>query len=373
MKKIIVLGTGMIGSAIAIDLAKEFEVTAVDIIRKNFDLLKSNFVKVVQADVSKTNVIKKIVKNFDLVIGALPSHIGFQTLKSVIEAKKNVVDISFFDEDAFELDGLAKRNNVIAVVDCGVAPGLSNIILGYHNSKMKINSFECYVGGLPFKRTLPYQYKAPFSPKDVIEEYTRPARMVEHGSVITKQALSDSELIDFEEVGTLEAFNTDGLRTLLKTIKIPNMKEKTLRYPGHLEIIKNLRDSGFFSKEQVKINGKKISPIDFSSNILFNHWKLEPNEWEFTILKIKISGIENGRKKEYTYSLFDVFDNETKTTSMARTTGYTCTSAARLILNGEYLEKGISPPEFIGTGEKCFKSLIQQLKERKINIKCVEK
>ena len=373
MQKIIVLGTGMIGSAISIDLAKEFEVTAVDIGKSNFDLLKSHSVKVVQADVLKSNEIKKIIKNFDLVIGALPSRIGFQTLRSIIESKKNVVDISFFDEDAFQLDDLAKRNNVTAIVDCGVAPGLSNIILGYHNSKMKINSFECYVGGLPFKRTLPFQYKAPFSPKDVIEEYTRPARMVEHGTVITKPALSESELIDFEDVGTLEAFNTDGLRTILKTMRVPNMKEKTLRYPGHLDIIKNLRDSGFFSKEQIEINGKKISPIDFSSNILFRHWKLEPNEWEFTILKIVISGIEKGKKKEYVYNLFDVFDNETKTTSMARTTGYTCTSVARLILNGEYLQKGISPPEFVGAKGKCFKSLFEYLKERKISIKCVEK
>ncbi|MCL5028070.1 MAG: saccharopine dehydrogenase NADP-binding domain-containing protein [Bacteroidetes bacterium] len=373
MKKIIVLGSGMIGSAIAIDLAKDFDVTAADVNKNNFELLKNHSIKVIQADVSKPATVKKIIKDFDLVIGALPSRIGFETLKSIIEAGKNVVDISFFDEDAFQLDYIAKKKKVTAVVDCGVAPGLGNIILGYHNSKMKINSFEGYVGGLPFKRILPFQYKAPFSPKDVIEEYTRPARIVENGSVVIKPALSESELIDFEDVGTLEAFNTDGLRTLLTTMKIPHMKEKTLRYPGHLEIIKTLRESGFFSKEQIEINGMKILPIDFSSNLLFRHWKLEPNEWEFTILQIKISGVEKGKKKEYIYNLFDVFDNKTKTTSMARTTGYTCTSVARLILNGDYFQKGISPPEYIGSDEKCFKKLNQYLKDRNITLKCVEK
>ncbi len=372
-QKIIVIGAGMIGRAIAIDLAKDFDVTAVDANKNNFDLLKKYSIKVIQVDVSKSTTVKKIIKNFDLVIGALPSRIGFQTLKSIIEAGKNVVDISFFNEDAFQLDELAKKKNVTAVVDCGVAPGLGNIILGYHNSKMKINSFECYVGGLPFKRILPFQYKAPFSPKDVLEEYTRPARIVENGKVVTKPALSESELIDFEDVGTLEVFNTDGLRTLLKTMKIPHMKEKTLRYPGHLEIIKTLRDSGFFSKEQIEINGVKILPIDFSSNLLFRYWKLEPNEWEFTILQIKISGIEKGKEKEYIYNLFDVFDNKTKTTSMARTTGYTCTSVARLIISGDYFQKGISPPELIGADEKSFKKISRYLKDRNITLKCVER
>ncbi len=366
-QKIIVLGAGMIGSAIAFDLSKDFDVTSADIDKEKLNSLKRKYsIKTLNADLTDRTSIKSIIKNFDLVIGALPSKFGFQTLKAVVEAGKNIVDISFFDEDAFELEEIAKMRNVTAVVDCGVAPGLSNIVLGYHNSKMKIDSFECYVGGLPFKRTLPFQYKAPFSPMDVIEEYTRPARLVENGNVVVKPALSDSELIDFENIGTLEAFNTDGLRSLLKTMKISNMKEKTLRYPGHINIIKILRDSGFFSKEQIDLNGIKVKPIDLSSKILFKHWKFDPAEKEFTILQIKISGIEKGKRKKYIYDLFDVFDDETKISSMARTTGHTCTAAARLVLNGDYDRKGISPPEFIGAKKKCFDKIIEHLRRRKV-------
>ncbi len=129
-------------------------------------------INTIVADLSSQSEIKKVIKDFDLVIGALPGFMGFNTLKSIIEAGKNVVDISFFPEDPFLLDKLAKDKNVTAVVDCGVSPGLSNIVLGYHNKKMKVNNYRCIVGGLPYKRDWPFQYKAYFSPIDVIEEYT---------------------------------------------------------------------------------------------------------------------------------------------------------------------------------------------------------
>lgn len=144
------------------------------------------------------------------------------------------------------MDTLAKQKNVTAIVDCGVAPGMSNWVLGHYNTQMKIQEFECMVGGLPMQRIKPWEYKAPFSPVDVIEEYIRPARYVVNGEIITRPALSDAELIDFPVVGTLESFNTDGLRSILFTMKhIPNMKEKTLRYPGHIALIQSLQKPGF--------------------------------------------------------------------------------------------------------------------------------
>src|SRR6185503_12264879 len=150
----------------------------------------------------------------------------------------DVVDISFFPEDALLLDKLAKQKEVTAITDCGVAPGLSNLIIGRYNEEMKIDSFECYVGGLPKERIPPFQYKAPFSPVDVIQEYIRPARLVENGKLVIKPAMSDKEILHFDEAGDLEGFNTDGLRSLVTTMKhIPDMKEKTLRYPGHIDLI----------------------------------------------------------------------------------------------------------------------------------------
>ncbi len=248
MKKVIVLGAGLVGNVIARDLVKdpEIEVTVSDINQEALDFLQNNFnIQVIRADLSNTDNLRKIISDFDLVVGAVPGFMGYQTLKTVIEEGKDIVDISFFDEDPFSLSELAKEKGVTAVVDCGVAPGLSNIILGYINSIMEnVNSFLCYVGGLPVIRTWPYEYKAPFSPIDVIEEYTRPARFVENGKLVVKPALSDAELLEFEGMGTLEAFNTDGLRTLLKTMDhIPNLKEKTLRYPGHIEKIRILRET----------------------------------------------------------------------------------------------------------------------------------
>jgi saccharopine dehydrogenase-like NADP-dependent oxidoreductase len=329
-------------------------------------LEKHSSIKTKQVDLSNSKNILEVISGYDLVIGALPSTIGLQTLKEVIEADKNVVDISFLPEDPFELDDLAKKKNVIVIVDCGVAPGMSNMILGYHNHKMKVEKFDCMVGGLPVKRTWPFEYKAPFSPIDVLEEYTRPARVVENGEVVVKEALSDRELIEFDQIGTLEAFNTDGLRTLLKTMKIPFMRERTLRYPKHAELMNVLSETGFFNKEPLEISGKKISPIDLTARLLFPKWKLEENEEEFTAMRIEIEGTENGQKRKVVYNLFDRYDIETQTSSMARTTGYTCTAVANLILNGEYIREGISPPEYIGAEENSFKKVMEYLDERGI-------
>ncbi|HSP88635.1 MAG TPA: saccharopine dehydrogenase C-terminal domain-containing protein [Ignavibacteriaceae bacterium] len=369
MKKIIVLGAGMVGSAIAIDLSKNYDVTSADINLQNLTKLKKQKIKTVLSNLSDKKILTNLIKDFDLVIGAVPGFMGFNTLKTVIEAKKNIVDISFFSEDPFELDNLAKEKNVTAVVDCGVAPGLSNMILGYHNNKMKIDFFKCCIGGLPFKRSMPFQYKAPFSPIDVIEEYIRPARIMENGFVIIKEALTGSELIEVENIGTLEAFNTDGLRTLLKTMKVPTMIEKTLRYPGHIDAIKILKQAGYFSHQAIDLNGTNIKPVDLSAKLLFPLWKLEENEHEFTYMQLYIKGKEKSVKKEFTYKMFDVFDDKTKTSSMARTTGYTCNAVADLILNGNYKRRGISPPEFVGEDEKCFKKILTYLEKRNIIVK----
>jgi len=363
-QKIIILGGGMVGSAIAADLSKEFDITVADINQEVINQLKTNLkIDAIQTDLNSDHSLSNLVSGFDLVICAVPGYMGFNTLKSVIEAGKNVVDISFFSEDPFELDKLAKQNNVVALVDCGIAPGFSNIILGYYSTQINIDRFICYVGGLPFKRTLPFQYKAPFSPSDVIEEYVRPSRIIENGKVIVKPALSEPELIESEYVGTLEAFYTDGLRTLIQTMNIPEMKEKTLRYPGHIDLMRTLRDTGFFNKEKININDQLVSPLDITSQLLFPLWKLDRNEHEFTVLKLIIEG----EQKKITFNLFDKYDEKSQTTSMARTTGYTCCAVSRLVLNGNYNAPGISPPEFVGKNKNCFDYVTTYLKERNIN------
>lgn len=368
MNNIIVLGAGMVGSAIVFDLHKEHKITVADINIHALERLNQKYgVNILKLDVSDGEALKKAIASFDLVIAAVPGFMGYKTLKAIIECGKNVVDISFFPENALELEELAKQNNVTAIVDCGVAPGMDNIILGYHNTHMQITDFVCMVGGLPKERKWPFQYKAPFSPVDVIEEYTRPARLVQHKQVLVKPALSEWELVNIDGMGTLEAFNSDGLRSLIYTMgHIPNMVEKTLRYPGHAHLIMALRDSGFFNQQTISIKGVEISPLEFSSKILFAEWKLKPEDEEYTVMRFSIKGTENGKEKTIVYNLFDQTDKINNISSMARTTGYTCTAAARLILNKLYTQTGIIAPELIGSKKDCFDFVMAQLSERNI-------
>ncbi|OFX45175.1 MAG: saccharopine dehydrogenase [Bacteroidetes bacterium GWC2_33_15] len=375
MKKIIILGAGMVGKAMAIDLSKKHEVMSTDIDVNSLNYLSENYnIKTQVLDVTNEKELSKAIKPFDIVVSAVPGFLGLQTMIQVIKNKKNLVDISFLPEDVLHLDQLAKENNVTVIMDCGVAPGMPNIIAGYHNEKMKIENFEYMVGGLPIVRTFPFEYKAPFSPCDVIEEYTRPARYVENSKMIVKPAMSDTEFIDFDNVGTLEAFNSDGLRSLIFTLSnIPNMKEKTLRYPGHINMIKALKAAGFLDYETIKVKGKEISPFDFTSEILFKIWKLEPEEQEFTIMRIILKGEENGLKKEIIYDLHDKYDAKEKLSSMARTTGFTATAAVNMVLNDVFAKKGVFPPELVGKYPECFTYMINYLKERNIHYKKMEK
>src|SRR5687768_2270319 len=365
MKNVIVLGAGLVGKEMATDLAQNFDVTAVDINEEALNRIGKSGIKTQQADFTNEELLRAMVSNADLVVGAVPGFLGFQTVRTIISAGKSMVDISFFPEDPFLLDDLAKQKNVSVITDCGVAPGMGNIILGYHNQRMKVHEYECLVGGLPVVREWPYEYKAVFSPIDVIEEYTRPARYVQNGALITKEALSDPELIHFDGVGTLESWNSDGLRTLIRTMPdIPNMIEKTLRYPGCIEYLRVLRASGFFSYEEIEVNGMRVRPIDVTARLLFPKWKLKPGEEEFTVMRIRIAGRENGSPKVYEYNVLDRTDKVTQTLSMARTTGYTCTAAASLVLGGSYSRKGISPPEFLGEDDGNFRSIMDHLAAR---------
>ncbi len=367
-KKVIVLGAGMVGRAMAIDLSGQHEVLSVDRDPQALSLLdKHTNLSTKQMDLSDASAIREVIADADVVVGAVPGFMGYTTLKTVIEAGKNIVDISFFPEDPFELDALAKNRGVIAVMDVGVAPGMSNLILGSYQGDLDITDFTCYVGGLPRERTWPYEYKAPFSPIDVIEEYTRPSRIVVNGEIVQKVALSEPELIDFKGVGTLEAFNTDGLRSLIHTMKIPNMKEKTLRYPGHIELMRILRETGFFSEQSIQIGDQDIRPLDMTTALLFPKWKLGEEEEEFTLMNILIEGKDAGQKFIHKYELLDRYDPRTKTSSMARTTGYTCTAVTQLVLDGQYEQKGVSPPEFVGATRGCLEAVFQYLEQRGVH------
>ncbi len=341
----------------ALDLAKSHTVSLSDNNLESLNKIKSqnNSINIYQLDVQNRIALQKWIKPADIVLLAVPGFLGYESLKTIINCGKDVVDISFSPENILTLDQLAKEKNVTAIVDAGVAPGIPNFLLGYWNAKMKINSFDYCVGGLPKNPSPPYNYKAPFSPIDVIEEYTRPARMMIDSKVVTKAALTDLEIFHFSEVGKLEAFNTDGLRSLLKTMKhIPNMKEKTLRYPGHAKLMQSMIDEGLFDNNNFDDTVKK----------LFKDWKLEENEPEFTVLDINIYG----DTKNIHYHLYDEMDIGSKNSSMARTTGYTATATINMLLKNLWDKKGVYPPEKVGANANCVEFLLSYLSDRNVKM-----
>lgn len=371
--KIIVLGGGLVGGPMAADLASDpdFEVSVADINQETLDALRRKHgVGTVRKDLSVPRAVKALVKDFDLVLSAVPGALGFQTLRAVIEAGKSVVDIAFFPEDPFALSAAAEKAGVQAVVDCGVAPGLSNVLIGHVQGGLdETRSAAVYVGGLPDVRERPFEYKAVFSPSDVIEEYLRPARLVQNGRPVVRPALSEPEFLDFPGIGTLEAFNTDGLRTLATTMTIPDMKEKTLRYPGHRELMAVFRDAGFFGKDKVEAAGVWVRPLDLTSRLLFLKWKLSEDERDLTVMRVVVEGVKAGRTLRTTFDLLDRFDATTKSHSMARTTGYTATMILRMIARGLYDRKGLSAPEFIGRRPACVRFLLDGLRERGVVVR----
>ena len=366
--KILVLGAGRVGSAMVEDLLKDeqFSVAVADI---NPETLKKFTCPTMEIDLCDKSRLSSLAKEYDLVLSAVPGFMGFNVFQTIIESGTHIVDIAFFPEDPFQLNQIARKKQVIAVMDCGVAPGLSNLLVGFTSQKLeKLTAVSIYVGGLPLFRDWPYEYRAVFSPVDVIEEYTRPARYRINGELIVKDALTDRELLTFSQVGTLEAFNTDGLRTLLNTIDCPDMVEKTLRYPGHADKMLLLRESGFFNTEKIDVNGTKIRPLDVTVQLLFPMWELKKGEEDITVMHIVIEGKKGSKTVKYVYNLFDRYDSSTHTTSMARTTGYSATMAIRLIASGLYREIGVAAPELIGQSEDCVQFILDGLKERGIVI-----
>jgi len=372
MPKYLVLGCGLVGSVIAADLAldKDSETTVADIHKEALErVARNNRIKTIYLDFSDELKLIEAIREYDVIVSAVPGFLGHNTLKTIINEGKNAVDIAFMPENSLGLDSLAKEKNVTAVVDCGVSPGLSNLAVGlaslYFDQYLEGN---IYVGGLPMKRSKPYEYNTVFSLPDVIEEYTRPARAIENGELVEYKALEEVLITEAPFIGTLEGFKSDGLRSLLETIEVEDLTEYTLRYPGHIATMKLLRDTGFFNTEPIRVNDKDIVPRDVTIELLRDMWRLQEGDSDICFLKVESIGLKDEKLHQHLFMLIDQLDPKTGFTAMARTTGFPASMTARLIAKGVVKEKGVLPLELLAANRDYVDTLFKGLEYRDINI-----
>src|SRR5580765_5149507 len=218
--KILVLGGGAQGRVIAADLARALEgaqVSVADVRRPSLPALPN--LAWLEADLSDATAIARLMSTHDLAVGALPSRLGFGVMRAAIDARRPLVDVSFTPENPLELDSAARRAGVTLLPDCGLAPGLSHLIVGHYAAERGTpDEAEILVGGVARDPARPYGYVVSWSLDDLLEEYTRPARIVRDGASVTVPVFSGYERLAIDGVGELEAFYSDGLRTLIETL-----------------------------------------------------------------------------------------------------------------------------------------------------------
>jgi saccharopine dehydrogenase-like NADP-dependent oxidoreductase len=299
----------------------------------------------------------------------LPGELGYQAWKASIAAKVDMVDVSYMPEDVMTLNNAALKAGVSIVPDCGMSPGLCSMLVGRGVSKLdEVEKAHMLNGGLPEKPVPPLGYVITWSVRDLIDMYSRKVSIVKDGKVVQAEAMSGLEEIDFPGVGKLEAFYTDGLRTLLYTVKAKEMWEKTLRYPGHTEKIKLLKALGFLDAETVEVAGIKVAPREVTAK-LFERKLKRPGIPDIVVMLIKVSGTKGGKRIEYVYRVLDHYDKENQVTSMARTTAYTASVVAQLLARRAIEDKGVIPPEKLGMNKGLFEKLASEMKKKRVLIK----
>jgi lysine 6-dehydrogenase len=327
MSRILVLGGGRQGRVIAADLALDQDVTVAD----QRALACSSGVKTAVADLSDFETVAKLMEGYDMVVGALPARLGFQAARAAISARKSYVDIAFYEQDAVDLHDQARAAGIAIMPDCGLAPGISNLVIGRGLAKYpETEGIDIYVGGVAADKTRPYGYVVSWSVPDLLEEYIRPARIRQNGETVTVPVFSGMEELDIEGVGRMEAFYTDGLRSLLSLEGPTTLNEKTLRWPGHVEAIKPLLAGGTFIEEIAD--------------------KCSQGE-DLVVLVIKID-------EEQVVMTARARDG---LSAMARTTALTCAAFARLVASGAVKEVGVVPPELVGRDIKAYSNILDQL------------
>ncbi len=370
--KSVQIGCGLVGSIIANDMSRSgFDVTVADLNEKVLSDLKSENTELKTAVVSCTDEAKlpEIIKDTDVVTAGVPGRFGRKMMETVIRSGKNLCDISFMPEDFEELDGLAKEHGVTVIPDIGVAPGMSNFLVGRGAALLdEVENAVIYVGGIPNKPVPPFNYQITWSAADVIEEYTRPARYIKNYRTDVIEAMGDLDQKDFPGVGRLETFITDGLRSLMKNIKAKNMQERTMRWPGHVEQMRLLRDMGLFEEKKRVLGGFEVVPRDVACDLLFPMWKMDPEKGDrdLTVMQIEVSGYKDRDLVSYTWDLCNIFDEKTWKNSMGRCTGSTCSIFAQALVKGLIKEKGVISPEKLANSDELYEFVMSEQTKRNI-------
>lgn len=361
----------MMGSVIAWDLARSPDVDSVVVADMNEERLAALQKRVgarklstVKLDLRDETGTIEFMRGFDVVSSALPHGTVNPVDSAAAKSGVKLVDIAFEDPQ-MALEEAALRSNALLVPGCGVAPGLGGILLAHGvRSQKGADEGHILVGGLPQKPVPPFDYRLVFSVVGLLREYIEEARVLRKGRMVKVMPFSTVEKVRFPQpVGTLEAFCTDGLASLVYTMSdMRVMDEKTLRWPGHAEKMNLLLESGYFSREKVKVEGGEASPLEVSYAVLGRKLQ-EGGPEDMTVMRVEATG----RRSGITFDLVDKYDRVDGVTSMGRTTGYTCSIVTQMVGSGEIGGKGVVPPENAVTGPRVGK-LLAELAKRGVRV-----
>ncbi|MGA2628127.1 MAG: saccharopine dehydrogenase C-terminal domain-containing protein [Candidatus Bathyarchaeia archaeon] len=353
--RVAVFGSGLMGSTIARDLARSKHVDQVTVYDVDGERLRALAERDHSAklstklhDVRKRNETARLLKRFDVGVGALPHGLSEYAISATITAGVDFVDLIFgwrFGQK--EIHSAAKRKGITIIPSCGLAPGLTNILAMAATERMdRVDEVHIKVGGIPERPKPPLNYRIVFSFEAVLEEYLRKARIIKNGKITDVPALSGLETIAFHApIGKCECFYTDGLSTLVQTLrKVREMDEKTIRWPGHAEQIRTLIDCGLLETKPLLFHGEPIAPRKYVSTLLSNKLMLG-KEKDLTLLRVDVSGKNDGKLVHHRYEMIDHYDTRHGMTSMARTTAFPCSIATQLVATGRIAQKGLVPPE----------------------------
>jgi saccharopine dehydrogenase-like NADP-dependent oxidoreductase len=339
--KILVLGGGAQGRVIATDTATRLPqalVTVADIRDPHLPALPN--LRFLEADCSAFDTVVRLMSGHDLAVGALPSRLGFAAMRAAIEARCNLVDVSFCAEDVLELDEPARRAGIAIVPDAGLAPGISNLAAGEAYARRGApRELLIMVGGVAQDRSRPYGYCVTWSLDDLNEEYVRPARIVRGGERVTVPVFSGLERVQVEGAGPMEAFYSDGLRSLMDTLPgVPEMGEKTLRWPGHAEAVRPLVAAGRLV-EELRARCTLDPPLDLVALVVRLRWT----------------------DGEELTTLVDRYDPASGLTAMARTTAFTTAITAQMLAGGLVPPSGVQPLERVARDPRAWRTMLDGL------------